>query len=120
MRLNEKKKTKIKFKRQLELEHQHTFASGFNLETKLAYFSTTEDKDKEKLNFKEGVLDKTELEIEDKEDEVIVFKTTGTLPIDAGLRQEIKFGAMVRLRDRFRDQTKTEFKVVDGLIDGLF
>ncbi|MFB6276501.1 MAG: TonB-dependent receptor plug domain-containing protein, partial [Halothece sp.] len=99
------------------LEHQHTFASGFNLETKLAYFSTTEDKDKEKLKFKEGVLEKTELEKEEKEDEVIVFKTTGTLPIDAGLRQEIKFGAMVRLRDRFRDKTKTEFKVVNGLID---
>ena len=99
------------------VEHQHTFSSGFNLETKLAYFSTIEDKDKEKLKFKNGELDKTELEIEDKEDEIIVFKTTGTLPIESGLRQELKFGAMVRLRDRFRDKTKTEFKVVDGVID---
>ncbi len=92
----------------LGLKHEHAFKSGAVWETLAGYYLTGEDKDKDKLAFKEGAsklaLDKTTLEQEDKEDKTWNLSSALTVPFELGLRQELKFGVALRLRDRFRDK----------------
>jgi outer membrane receptor protein involved in Fe transport len=97
----------------VSVSHQHNFASGASLETIAGAYETTEDKDKTKLAFKANnlglfVLDKTTLEQEDKSDATYSLRSTLTIPIETGLRQEIKLGASLRWRDRFRDKIVQE------------
>lgn len=78
------------------------------------YYKTEEDKDKEKLKFKEAAsafaIDKTELENETKADRFWNFSTKLTTPIENlfGFRQVVKTGGAFRLRDRFRNKLKQE------------
>jgi len=90
------------------IEHTHRFNSGLNWETSLSYFATSEYLNVDKFKFKAGVIDKKEITTEDKEDETFIFKTKATFPFNLGIRQELKIGGMIRLRDRFREQTKVE------------
>jgi len=101
----------------LSLSHQHEFASSLLWESRLGYFSTTEEKDKIKQELEEtaigsGVfaLKKNEFEDEDKEDRTLNADTRITLPLTFGLLQELKTGIAVRLRDRYRDKIKIEDK----------
>lgn len=95
------------------VSHNHRFSSGVSLETIAGAYEATEDKDKTKLAFtanNRGIfaLNRTTLEEEEKSDETYSFKTTLTIPIETGLRQEIKLGTSLRWRDRFRDKTVQE------------
>ncbi|MGI0493778.1 TonB-dependent receptor [Alkalinema pantanalense CENA528] len=92
--------------RGISVNHKHRFG-GAKLETQLGFFEGREDKDKNKREFNLNnrnvfVLNKTTLEKEDKEDQTINFNTALTIPIQTGLRQEIKLGGAFRLRDRER------------------
>jgi outer membrane receptor for ferrienterochelin and colicin len=93
--------------------HQHKFGGGVQLDTQLGLHSATEDKDKDKREFTPNnrnvlLLNKTTLELEDKKDSTFGLKTALTVPIDAGLKQEIKVGAAMRLRDRERLKSVVE------------
>ncbi|NJK29357.1 MAG: TonB-dependent receptor [Acaryochloridaceae cyanobacterium CSU_3_4] len=98
----------------LGITHKHEFNSGIRLDSNVGYYVSTEEKDKVKAQFKQkaGVgafnLEKTEFEVEDKEDKTWNLATALTIPIQSGVEQEIKIGAAVRLRDRFRDKTKVD------------
>jgi TonB-dependent receptor len=101
----------------LSLSHQHEFASSLLWESRLGYFSTTEEKDKIKQELEETAigsevfaLKKNEFEDEDKEDRTLNADTRITLPLTFGLPQELKTGIAVRLRDRYRDKVKIEDK----------
>ncbi|MGQ3685147.1 MAG: TonB-dependent receptor plug domain-containing protein [Candidatus Loosdrechtia sp.] len=93
------------------LHHLYTFREGIVWDTLIGYYVSNEKKkDKEKLKFKEKdfdfVLDKTEFEKEDKEDETWNFSSSLLIPFELGLRQELKFGGALRFRDRFRDKSE--------------
>ncbi|PWB47117.1 MAG: hypothetical protein C3F12_03790 [Candidatus Methylomirabilota bacterium] len=94
------------------LGHRHTFASGLTWETLVGYYLTEEDKDKDKLAFKESAgvfaVDKTTVESERKEDRTWNVSTSVAVPFVIGLRQELKFGGAFRSRDRFRDKDALE------------
>lgn len=90
------------------LENEHFFLNGAALETRVSYFETDETKDKEKPKFKDGVLDKTEIEDEEKEDSFWEARSAVTVPFQAGVGHNLKLGAHGRLRERFRDKTKIE------------
>lgn len=96
----------------LGLGHRHTFASGPTWETLVGYYLTEEDKDKDKLAFKESAglfaIDKTTVESEQKEDRTWNVSTSVAVPFALGLRQEVKFGGAFRSRDRFRDKDALE------------
>lgn len=101
----------------LSLTHQHRFASGLIWDSRVGYFSTTEDKDRVKQELKETavdsglfVLDKTELEDEQKEDRTLEADTRISRFLNLGLNQEIKAGVAARLRDRYRDKQRIEDK----------
>jgi outer membrane receptor protein involved in Fe transport len=97
-----------------EITHKHKFKSDIRLETDFGYYVSSETKDKinEQFKQKSGVgafaLDKTIFEVEDKEDKIWNFATALTMPIKTGVKQEIKVGGAIRLRDRFRDKTKED------------
>ncbi|NJP08963.1 MAG: TonB-dependent receptor, partial [Leptolyngbyaceae cyanobacterium RU_5_1] len=95
------------------LTHQHRFNGGIRLDTDLGYYVASEDKDKTKLTFEQdrrGVFQfrKSSPEQEYKQDDVFNLSTALTIPVQAGLRHEIKLGGAMRLRDRFRDKEKFE------------
>ncbi len=92
------------------LENKHVFGNAWMLETALDYYATTEDKAKNKTMFKGGVLDKSEVEDEDKEDEYWQIRQKLTVPLELGIPQELKLGYAYRLRERYRNKTKTEIK----------
>ena len=77
----------------------------------IGYYVTQEDKDKDKFNFKEKdfafLFDKKEIEEEEKEDGTWNYSSSLMTPFELGLRQALKFGGALRLRDRFRDKNKT-------------
>lgn len=93
------------------IDHEHRGTGGFNVATKFAFATTTEDKDTNKFFIKaDGSLDKTEDELEDKKDETFELGSKATVPFMLGVANELKFGGTVRRRDRFRDKTKVEVK----------
>lgn len=104
------------------VNHMHRFNSGASIETSAGVFEATEDKDKTRLTFtanNRGIFtrDNTRLEQEEKSDTTYSFKTTLTIPIKTGLRQEIKLGTSLRWRDRLRDKTVQEIDARDRVRD---
>jgi outer membrane receptor protein involved in Fe transport len=100
----------------LGFTHQHTFSSGLKWDTLGGYYRTKENKDKNKPSFKDSldngvfVIDKTTLENEDKRDKTWNLSSSLTFPFKLGLKQELKFGGALRLRQRFRNKRKFEIK----------
>lgn len=97
------------------INHRHTFAQGAVWESVAGYFSSTEDKDKSRLNSKEAKpgsnlfnLDKTSREVENKEDETFNYSTFMRVPFRLGVSQELKFGGAFRQRNRHRDKDALE------------
>jgi outer membrane receptor protein involved in Fe transport len=105
----------------LGLRHRHTFAGGPIWETLAGFYLTEEDKDKDRLGFKESAgifaIDKTTLESENKEDQTWNVSTSVAVPFHLGLRQEVKFGGALRFRDRFRDKRVQEIDKAGKLTD---
>ncbi|MCL6433654.1 MAG: TonB-dependent receptor [Leptolyngbyaceae cyanobacterium HOT.MB2.61] len=98
------------------LTHQHRFNGGIRLDTDLGYYVATEDKDKTRLAFEQdrrGIFQfkRSSPEVEQKRDGVFNLATALTIPVQAGLRHEIKLGGAMRLRDRNRD--KERFQIDD-------
>lgn len=109
----EERETEQRYTYGAGLTHQHRFSSGVRLDTDLGYYVATEDKDKTKLTYEQGrtgafLFKKNAPEVEEKRDGVFNLSTTLTIPIKTGLRQEIKLGGAMRLRDRNRDKEKFE------------
>jgi outer membrane receptor protein involved in Fe transport len=100
----------------ISFTHKHAFSSGLKWDSLIAYFRTTEDKEKNKQMFKDKkdngafTLDKEESENEDKKDATWNFSSSLTFPFELGLKQELKFGGALRLRQRFRNKRKFEIK----------
>ncbi|MBF2057591.1 MAG: TonB-dependent receptor [Cyanobacterium sp. T60_A2020_053] len=92
----------------IAFNNNHRFNNGMTLDSQLGYFTTIETKDENKEKLKDNQVDKTELELESKEDSIINFTSALTIPINGGVRQELKIGTAVRLRDRFRDKSRLE------------
>lgn len=102
--------------RGISFTHKHVFSSGLKWDTRGGYFRTKEDKEKHKASFKDTkdngafVIDIVEPENEDKRDKTWNLSNALTFPFELGLKQELKFGGELRLRQRFREKRKFEIK----------
>jgi outer membrane receptor for ferrienterochelin and colicin len=107
-------KNKVQTTRGAQLEHVHRFANQVELASGIQYYETLEDKDKTKPEFKikDGArqLDKTELEDEAKQDDIVQLDAGLTIPFYSVMPQSLETGFSVRERNRFRDKTKIEVK----------
>ena len=98
----------------ISFTHKYTFPSGLKWNSLAAYYRTKENKDKSKTKFKDKkdngafAIDKTEFENEDKKDKTWNFSSALTFPFELGLKQELKIGGALRLRQRFRNKDKRE------------
>lgn len=97
----------------VSLSHNHTFGSRISISTVAGIHQATEDKDKNRQSFtanNQGIfqLNRTTLEEEEKSDSTYNLNTTVTIPFEAGLRQEVRVGGSLRIRDRFRDKERRE------------
>ena len=105
---------KVQTTRGAQLEHVHRFANQVELASGIQYYETLEDKDKTKPKFKvkDGAreLDKTELEDEEKQDDIVQLDAGLTIPFYSVMPQSLETGFSVRERNRFRDKTKIEVK----------
>lgn len=94
----------------LSWRHDFDALDGAGLEMRGAYYRGSEDKEKVKRVFrKDGSEDtaKRETETEDKSDTIVQGEATMTLPLDlAGRGHELKFGGLVRYKDRQKDKAK--------------
>ncbi|MBS4053075.1 MAG: TonB-dependent receptor [Methylomonas sp.] len=95
--------------------HKHGFGGGQVWESLFAYYSSSEDKNKDKLANKETAvnsgkykLDKSTRELENKTDQTWNLNTALRVPFTLGFKQEFKFGGAFRERERFRDKTALE------------
>ena len=94
----------------LSWRHDFDGLSGASLETRAAYYSGTEEKEKTKRVYKkDGSEDtaKRETEYEDKSDTILQGEATMTLPVELFDRDhELKFGGLARYKDRRKDKQK--------------
>jgi hypothetical protein len=121
-KLTEKPSTKSNLEYELELKrvqtigtsitNSHNFGNGVVLDSEIGYYSTTEDKDKTKLAFEQQAIGSPNFvprpgsaEVENKRDAIALLKTALVVPIAGDIRQELKVGASIRFRDRFRNKT---------------
>jgi len=103
----------------ISLTHKHKWSNNWSLDSDFSSMKTMKTKDKTKLAFKEGtapvpsfplVLDKTELETEDKKDRFWQIRSKLSMPFDFGLPQTLKTGFHFRFRERYRNKEKVELK----------
>lgn len=94
----------------LSWRHDFEGLSGASLETRAAYYSGTEDKEKTKRVYKkDGSEDaaKRETEYEDKSDTILQGEATMALPLELFDKDhELKFGGLARYKDRRKDKQK--------------
>ncbi len=94
------------------VQNKHSFGKEFIIESSLAFYKTTEDKDKIKDALDhEGIanLGKRETEIEEKSDAITQTEIKVTQSWQAGVRHELKYGTKLRIRDR--EKRKEKYKI---------
>lgn len=112
--IEQEQEDKTQTTRGAQLTHTHRFANQVRLASGVQYYETREEKDKNKPKFKvkDGFreLDKTELEDEKKQDDILQFDIGLTVPLFSVMPQSLETGVRVRERNRFRDKAKVEVK----------
>ncbi len=101
--------SKIKETTGLSLDNRHHLSEASRLDTAIGYYRTTEDKDKLKRKFDSAMVEnpgKRETEVEAKEDKFWQGDIKLSHDWSRGFDNELKVGARVRLRERFRTKDK--------------
>ncbi len=99
--------------RGLSLNHRFAGSAGLLIDTQAAWFRSSEDKDRWKLAYKVApdgsyAPDKRTLEPETKADQTWSAASSAAIPLQAAVWHELKFGASLRLRNRFRNKDRFE------------
>jgi len=104
------KKTKSTAGGTLSWRHDFEGYGGANLEARFAYYRGTESKDKTKRVFRaNGSEDagKREIELEAKSDTIAQGEFAISIPVEHwGYSHELKFGSLLRYKDRTKDKGK--------------
>lgn len=112
--IEQEQEDKIQTTRGAQLEHVHRFSNQVSLTSGLQYYETLEEKDKTKPKFKVAngsrELDKTEVEDEEKQDDILQLDAGLKIPFFSVMPQSLETGIRVRERNRFRDKSKIEIK----------